>query len=109
MSRYIDADAMESTLQQMEMITAMSHIELGEEDDDVGEISMPMFTVRNIMKTAPSIDIVMCKECKHLDIEYVENEHGKDDEYPMCLRFEDYTFDVKADDFCSYGERKDNE
>lgn len=54
-------------------------------------------------------EVVRCKECKHFDIEYVENEHGKDDEYPMCLRFEDYTFDVKADDYCSYGERKESE
>lgn len=92
MSKWIDADAVESTLQEMEMITAMSHIELGEEDD-VGEISMPMFTVRNIMKTAPSIDIVRCGECRYWnDI----------DEY--CEWFA--KAHTTADDFCSYGERE---
>ena len=90
MSRWIDADAVESTLQEMEMITAMSHIELGEEDDDVGEISMPMFTVRNIMKTAPSIDIVRCGECKHWN-------DGDCEELPKL---------TSADDYCSYGERE---
>jgi len=89
-SRYIDADAVESTLQEMEMITAMSHIELGEEDDDVGEISMPMFTVRNIMKTAPSIDIICCRECTE-----------REDDW--CLYFGKM---INPDDYCSYGERE---
>ena len=100
MSRYIDADAVESTLQEMEMITAMSHIELGEEVDDVGEISMPMFTVRNIMKNAPSIDIVRCGKCKHC-VPY----STCDGDYQMCMRWEDYSCDVNLNDFCSYGER----
>ena len=94
MSRYIDADAVERTLQEMEMITAMSHIELGEEDDDVGEISMPMFTVRNIMKTTPSIDICFCRECMRWD---------RVDVPKYCHEHEHLT---EADDFCSYGERE---
>lgn len=99
MSRYIDADAVESTLQEMEMITAMSHIELGEEDD-VGEISMPMFTVRNIMKRAPSIEIVRCKECKHYD----GDDYGEPTRY--CVW---HGSPIMPDDFCSYGERKESE
>ncbi len=89
MSRYVDADALEYDTEWSEYYDGfMSYSQMA-------------------IDIAPSIDIVRCKECKHFDIEYVENEHGKDDEYPMCLRFEDYTFDVKADDFCSYGERRE--
>ena len=47
--------------------------------------------------TAPSIDIVRCAECEYSDI--------YDDEMFCRLR----TDDVKADDFCSYGERKESE
>lgn len=93
MSKWIDADAVESTLQEMEMITAMSHIEFGEEDDDIGEISMPMFTVRNIMKTAPSIDLVRCGECAYKG----------EINCPMYYRDRE----LKPTDFCSYGERSE--
>ena len=97
--RYIDADAVESKLQEIEMITAMAHIGLDEEDDDVGEISMPMFTVRNIMKTAPSIDIVRCKECKWFH-SFEDKEHG---EWNTCNK---HMIFMNPDDFCSYGERE---
>ena len=49
------------------------------------------------IKNAPSIDIVRCAECEYSDI--------YDDEMFCRLR----TDDVKADDFCSYGERKESE
>ena len=47
----------------------------------------------------PSIDIVRCKDCISNDI----NCGGEDN---WCLYF---GHDVYNDDFCSYGERKDNE
>lgn len=107
MSRYIDADAVESTLQEMEMITAMSHIELGEEDDDIGEIKMPMFTVRNIMKTAPSIDLVCCRECKKAHLTYDGEckycDEWKDDDGNYIEVYHD------GNHYCSYGERKESE
>lgn len=45
----------------------------------------------------PSIDIVFCKDCKHLyiDLEYDDS---------ACDYYGKY---VELDDFCSYGERKD--
>ncbi|MBQ6632282.1 MAG: hypothetical protein IJH55_09375 [Romboutsia sp.] len=94
MSRYIDADAFEYQLKEIEAITAMSHIELGEEDDDIGEISMPMFTIRNIMKRCASIDIVRCKECKWW------NTDGCCDGVGEC---EWAYYMTKPNDFCSYG------
>lgn len=97
MSRYIDADTFEYQLKEIEAITAMSHIELGEEDDDIGEISMPMFTIRNIMKKCAPINIVRCKECKH---------RGTDD-CPMCNECGRKAYPTSDDDFCSYGERRE--
>ena len=51
---------------------------------------------------APSIDIVFCKECKH---NYsTERNHGK--MHPRC----DFTdWKLKENDFCSRGERRDDE
>ena len=46
---------------------------------------------------APSIDIVRCKECRYCD--YVDMKT-----HLWCDYQEHY---VLADDFCSYGERKD--
>lgn len=45
----------------------------------------------------PSIDIVRCKDCKHL---YNDADCGKACEYTEM--------GMKPDDFCSYGERKDD-
>lgn len=47
-------------------------------------------------RNVEAADIVFCKECKH-------NLDGR------CLEFADDNLRVNADDFCSYGERKDNE
>jgi len=47
----------------------------------------------------PSIDIVRCGECKW---------HKANGTYQWCGRL-DSTARIKADDFCSYGERKNDE
>lgn len=93
MSRYIDYDAIDYRNDRLH--------------DKSEEFLNGVIYMAQRIEEAPSIDIVRCKECKHFVIEYVENEYGKDDEYPMCLKFEDYTFDVKPDDFCSYGQKGD--
>ena len=52
-----------------------------------------------LITEAPSIDIVRCKECRHwnaLDISRPS---------PCSVGLED----AKADDFCSYGQRKESE
>ena len=53
---------------------------------------------RRIMQQ-PSIDIVRCKECKW---------YGTDDCY-MCNECQRKPFPTDADDFCSYGQRKEGE
>ena len=56
-------------------------------------------TPLNILDSAPSIDIVRCRECKWFD-------SGKNDSeiWSMCTRHFGKYFDVNADDFCSYGQ-----
>ena len=52
---------------------------------------------RDQIDSAPSIDIVRCKECKWAKA------NGT---YQWCGRL-DSTAKITADDFCSYGERED--
>lgn len=105
MSRYIDADAFECQLKEIEAITAMVHKNLGE-DEEVGEISMPMFTIRNIMRKCAPIDIIRCRECKYWSgcKSTMHNSH-------LCGRAEKQNVDywTDADDFCSYGCREERE
>lgn len=54
------------------------------------------------IKTLPSIDIVRCKECRWNENTCINHGEMK----PRC-KFTDYVH--TADDFCSYGERKDKE
>lgn len=49
-----------------------------------------------LITEAPSIDIVRCKECKNWSQGW--NGHNEYGECPIAI--------TKADDFCSYGERK---
>lgn len=49
------------------------------------------------MPTIDAVEVVRCKDCKHFDGSY---------SYPICCRFED---NVKPDDYCSYGEKKEVE
>ena len=53
-------------------------------------------TVKAILHDAPSINIVRCKECR-----YYHNQYGDS----ACMLH--YDFEVTADDFCSYGERRE--
>ena len=54
---------------------------------------------KNIIEDMPTIDIVRCKDCKSWKwIEWAK-------EYRCTLR--NTAFNARADDFCSYGERKE--
>lgn len=81
MSRYIDADAYERELRTSNIIH-----HYGEQIVDK-------------IHSAPSIDIVRCKECKHWRAyeTWSECERWTGDPYD--------TAKTNADDFCSYGER----
>ena len=86
MSRYIDADALEDKAKQYS---------LGYYEEDEWAVPFKEIT------SAPSIDIVFCKECKHrYDDGWLEPRWTCD--YLKDMR-------LKDDDFCSYGERKESE
>ena len=53
--------------------------------------------IANVVKYAPSIDIVRCKECKSWSYSDLIESHNR------CERTLKLT---KADDYCSYGERE---
>lgn len=66
----ISREYLEEQLQQIEDITAMAHIDLGEDPyDETEEITMPISTVRKIFKNAPSVvpttenEIKLCRNC----------------------------------------------
>ena len=49
--------------------------------------------------TVEAVEVVRCKDCKHRDTVIC----------PMSATYEDYPWkDTRDNDFCSYGERKDN-
>lgn len=54
------------------------------------------------LNKADVVEVVRCKDCKHLD-------KGENDSesWCECVRIFGTYFDVSEDDFCSYGERAD--
>ena len=90
MSKWINADLFEARM----------YHEAFETDTDMQKwdsgcwIRYKMF--ENFIADAPSLDIVMCKECKWAKA------NGT---YQWCGRL-DSTARITADDFCSYGEKE---
>ena len=83
MSEYIEREAIRNELYEADAIT-MKGIE-----------------ILNNFPAADVVEVVRCKGCKHW-------ENGKDYE-PYCNHFGNMMSDTKADDYCSYGERKTQE
>ena len=54
--------------------------------------------------TVDAVEVVRCRNCKHYHPQNISGhwEHKK----PFCMRT--VTVKMNPDDFCSYGERKDN-
>ena len=64
--------------------------------------------VRNFLAKLPKVDaveVVRCKDCKHWKCIDGLNPHW---ECQIFCGLHDYGYLTGADDFCSYGERKDN-
>ena len=78
MSRYIDADAMKANCDIM-----VGNTTIGRRD----------YVMFHEIDSAPSIDIVFCKECTE-----------RNDDW--CMYWQNV---INPDDFCSYGERKESE
>ena len=52
-------------------------------------------------------EVVRCKYCKHC--KKYRNRLDPMRNHQMCVRMDKYAFGVEEDDFCSYGERKEND
>jgi hypothetical protein len=71
----------------------------------------PIANVLAVIDDAPSIDIVTCAECKHMEIKT----HPKFSEMVCPIMFatdgtsHDLWAIVQPDDYCSYGQRKESE
>ena len=64
--------------------------------------------VKKIARTFPTVDavkVVRCKDCEHWKLIDSLNPHR---ECQIFYGLHDYGYLTGADDFCSYGERKDN-
>ena len=83
MSRYIDADELERKYMSADYM-----------DNDTA------YDVIAELDTAPHIDIVRCKECKHW---IGETEHYEDREYKACWQLCGQY--MNSEFWCKYGER----
>ena len=92
MSRYIDADAVITAIAEFNKYE--DELEYPYASDDLEEYKDD---ARLLIEDAPSIEIVRCKECKW------SKANGT---YQWCGRL-DSTARITADDFCSYGERRE--
>jgi hypothetical protein len=82
MSRYIDKDAFVKSIKPI-----ASKMSFGIQSD-----------IANAIVSAPSIEIVRCKECKWA-------EPNREGDYDCKCHIP--TFRIKANDFCSCGERRE--
>ena len=88
MSRYVDAEYIKAVMLNDRLMQGNA------------EFTLYAQQVETQVKALPGIDIVRCRECKHW---------CKGDEvYGICYRCPN-TRQMKADDFCSYGERENDE
>ena len=91
--RLIDANALKDALSNLEASGGHEYYRKGM--DDTLHFHMP-----NIIDDAPTVDaveVVRCKDCKH----------AKKIKIGVHCTFNEIGF--SEDDFCSYGERKDND
>ena len=84
MSRYIDANA---------AIARVAGAMAYETEMETGEFIDCIEDAEELLNDIPTIDIVRCKECRHWGD-------------TICDRFDEERI-MFADDFCSYGERKE--
>ena len=101
--RYIDADALKEQIQ----------FRLPIDNKNAEVISGCVDITRRIIDNAPTADVVevvRCKDCKHFHRAILECVDGNPSDWGICdcewFNSEDY--DVTENDFCSYGERRND-
>ena len=74
-----------------------------------GKVFVDFKAVQRAIDEAPTVDAVevcRCKDCKHYKARYERCDHPKQ-EWIYCVA--DLWLEMKPDDFCSYGERREGE
>lgn len=92
MSRYIDADALWDKMQKF-----YTDGDCGDDDGYNLGINVGITKCHNLLTKVPSIEIIRCGECKHW---------RNDGFCTRPLYSIEYQY-MRADDFCSYGERSE--
>jgi hypothetical protein len=88
MSKYINAETL------IEMLNAKADMALGTPKAVFGNV----IKMIDLLPPADVVTVVRCKDCKHL---MFSDMYGECSQAHMGI--------VRPDDFCSYGERKDEE
>lgn len=77
----------------------------GKADDREEQATIDIWNGIKKIPAADVVEVVRCKDCKH-SVKY----NCKNDacySFTICRRRDGYAEDVEEDDFCSYGERKE--
>ena len=93
--RLIDADALMNVIRQHEY-----RLETKQGSIDYGMFTLGIQQAVDEQQTIDAVPVVRCRECKHCDPENHHCDHHMGTAAPLRR---------KPDDFCSYGERKDDE
>ena len=93
MSRYVDADTFDDTVQKLnEKGWRITNIDYKRMDRVLFE-----------MPTADVVDVVRCEDCKWLDIYTINGE-----DITACNNENAFFRDVRCDEHCSCGERRED-
>ena len=104
MSRYIEVDALKKDIARLHALNDEIEIRrayLLNPHSTSTDFEETLVSVFDAIDDAPSIDIVPCKECKH-----TQDRHWTTEGMKFCGKLTGWVYD---NDFCSWGERKDNE
>ena len=102
MSRYIDADALKKDIARLHVLNDEAEIRRTYEYNPhvtATDFEETLVSVFDAIDDAPSVEVVMCKECKYAHMTY-----GGECKYCDKWSLEDSLY-LDGDFFCSYGER----
>ena len=89
--------------------------DMGKElEEYAGVLQVPILVIRQNIKDMPTVDaveVVRCQDCKHSKLPAVLTQRYGEPGTLTCHNWHSpcNKRNVKQNDFCSYGERKDNE
>lgn len=107
MSRYIDKDILLETIEELTWYHPVQGGEMVEGAKETGWYkSDDVYKAIDALRSADALKVVRCKDCKYLKSFTSQYGAGRFCECPCSFGGQGIK---KPDDYCSYGERKDNE